>query len=136
MLIKLTPAIDLNEAHAYLQSPGAGGTALFIGTVRNKSGGKHVVKLSFEAYESLALKEMQRIALEAEHRWPVLKLLIIHATGDKLIGEPVVVTGVAAAHRDAAFEACRFLIDELKKKVPVWKHEFYNDHSVWVNAHP
>ncbi|MBA9078774.1 molybdenum cofactor biosynthesis protein MoaE [Rufibacter quisquiliarum] len=136
MLIKLVDQIDLNEAFQYLQTPAAGGTNLFVGTVRDHAQGKQVVKLVFEAYAPMALKELEKIANQAKANWPVEKLLILHALGEKQIGEPVVVTGVASAHRNAAFEATRFLIDELKKTVPIWKKEYYLDNSVWVNAHP
>lgn len=136
MLIRIDANIDMNEAFAYLQSPEAGGHVLFIGTVRNQAQGKVVVKLSFEAYHSMALKEMNRIAALAASKWEIKRLVIIHATGSKNVGEPVVITGVSAVHRDTAFQACQFLIDELKKTVPIWKNEFFEDNSVWVNAHP
>lgn len=136
MLISIVKKIDLNEAYRYLQSPDAGAINLFIGTVRNHAQGKKVDKLTFEAYGPMALKEMNRIALEAKNKWQLNKLAIMHVTGEKEVGEPVVLIGVSCAHRQASFEACRFLIDELKKTVPIWKHEFYEDNSVWVNAHP
>ena len=136
MLIKLVEHIDLNEAYAYLNSPDAGAVNLFVGTVRNQTKGKEVVRLDFEAYDAMALKQMEHLANEAMGKWPLVNLAIIHAVGAKDPGTAVVVIGVASAHRDASFEACRFLIDELKKTVPIWKKEFYEDNSVWVNAHP
>lgn len=136
MLVKIVDQVDLNEAYQYLQSPSAGGLDLFIGTVRNHAQGKEVVKLVFEAYAPMALKEMQKIAQRAQQQWPIEKLVMLHAVGEKQVGEPVVIIGVASAHREAAFTACRFLIDELKKTVPIWKKEYYQDNSVWVNAHP
>ncbi len=136
MLIKIVEHIDLNEAYAYLQSPEAGAVNLFVGTVRNHSKGKDVVRLDFEAYDAMAIRQMEHIANEAFDKWPLVKLAIVHAVGAKDPGTPVVVIGVSSAHRDASFEACRFLIDELKKTVPIWKKEFYEDNSVWVNAHP
>ncbi|WP_205500818.1 molybdenum cofactor biosynthesis protein MoaE [Rufibacter psychrotolerans] len=136
MLIKLVEEVDVTEAYHSLQSPGAGGIDIFIGTVRNHAQGKEVTKLVFEAYAPMALKEMQKIARAAQQQWPIEKLVMLHAVGEKLVGEPVVIIGVASAHRDAAFTACRFLIDELKKTVPIWKKEYYQDNSVWVNAHP
>lgn len=136
MLIKIVEHIDLNEAYAYLQSPEAGAVNLFVGTVRNHSKGKDVIRLDFEAYDAMAIRQMEHIAYEAVNKWPLVKLAIIHAVGAKDPGTPVVVVGVSSAHRDASFEACRFLIDELKKTVPIWKKEFYEDNSVWVNAHP
>ncbi|WP_207430221.1 molybdenum cofactor biosynthesis protein MoaE [Sabulibacter ruber] len=136
MLIKLVEEVDVTEAYHYLQSPSAGGIDIFIGTVRDHAQGKEVTKLVFEAYAPMALKEMQKIAEAAQQQWPIEKLVMLHAVGEKLVGEPVVIIGVASAHRDAAFTACRFLIDELKKTVPIWKKEYYQDNSVWVNAHP
>ncbi|MBC3541602.1 molybdenum cofactor biosynthesis protein MoaE [Rufibacter sediminis] len=136
MLIKIVEEVDLQEAYHYLQDPAAGGIDLFVGTVRNNAQGKHVVKLVFEAYAPMALKEMQKLAAAAQQQWPIEKLVMLHAVGEKLVGEPVVIIGVASAHREAAFTASRFLIDELKKTVPIWKKEFYEDNSVWVNAHP
>jgi molybdopterin synthase catalytic subunit len=136
MLIKIVDNIDLNEAYAYLQSPVSGAVNLFVGTVRNHSHGKDVIKLVFEAYEAMALKEMHKIAEAAQSRWQLDKVAIIHAVGEKQPGEAVVITGASSVHRKASFEACQFLIDELKKTVPIWKHEFFKDNSVWVNAHP
>ena len=134
--IKIINQIDLNEAYSYLNSPDAGAINLFVGTVRNHAHSKAVKKLAFEAYEPMALKEMEKLAAQATANWTLSKVLIHHVVGEKAIGEPVVVIGVASPHRQAAFEACRFLIDELKKTVPIWKKEFYEDGSMWVNAHP
>jgi molybdopterin synthase catalytic subunit len=136
MLIKIVDNIDLNEAYAYLQSPVSGAVNLFVGTVRNHSHNKEVVKLVFEAYEAMALKEMRKIAEAAQSRWQLDKIVMIHAVGEKQPGEAVVITGTSSVHRKASFEACQFLIDELKKTVPIWKHEFFKDNSMWVNAHP
>lgn len=136
MKVELVENIDLNTVHGYLQHPEAGAINLFVGTVRNHAHQKAVKKLVFEAYPEMAVKHMERIATEAQEKWPLKKVLVIHTVGDKKIGEPVVVIGVSSAHRDASFEACRFMIDELKKTVPIWKKEFYNDDSTWVNAHP
>lgn len=136
MLIKIVDSIDINEAYQFLHSPDTGAVNLFIGTVRNHTKGKEVIKLVFETYDAMALKEMNKLAAAATNKWHINKLLILHVTGEKKPGEAVVVIGVTSAHRDASFEACRFLIDELKKTVPIWKKEFYTDNSVWVNAHP
>ena len=136
MLIRIVDNIDLNKAYAYLQSPVSGAVNLFVGTVRNHSHDKEVVKLVFEAYEAMALKEMHKIAEAAQSRWQLDKVVMIHAVGEKQPGEAVVITGASSVHRKASFEACQFLIDELKKTVPIWKHEFFKDNSVWVNAHP
>jgi molybdopterin synthase catalytic subunit len=135
-LIELVPHVDLQQAFGFLQTPETGGIDLFVGTVRNHANGKSVLRLDFEAYEPMALAELEKIAARAAAQWPVQRLVIQHALGTKLVGEPVVITGIAAAHRQAAFEACCFLIDELKRSVPIWKKEYYTDSSIWVAAHP
>ena len=135
-MIKLVTQIDLNEAYLSLHHPEAGGMSIFIGAVRNHAHGKGVIQLDFEGYEPMALKEMAAIAERATAIWPIKKLVMIHALGMKNIGEPVVVVGTATAHRDAAFESCKCLIDALKKTVPIWKKEYFQDQTVWVNAHP
>lgn len=117
-------------------SPQCGGIDVFIGTVRNQTKGKTVVRLEFEAYEKMALNEMEKIAAEAFGRWPVQKLLVHHRVGILDVGEVPVVIAVAAAHRDAAFEACRYVIDTLKQTVPIWKKEVFEDGETWVAAHP
>lgn len=136
MLIEITDHIDLDKASLFLRSPDAGGTALFIGTVRNQAGGRQVLQLEFEAYEPMAILEMKKIAANAHSRWPLTGLVIQHVIGARQVGEAVVVVGASSAHRRAAFDACQFLIDSLKATVPIWKKESYTDGSVWVNAHP
>jgi molybdopterin synthase catalytic subunit len=117
-------------------SPESGGIDVFIGTVRNATKGKKVLKLDFEAYEPMAISEMNKIAEQAFERWPVQKILIHHRTGLLQVGEVPVVVAVSATHRDAAFDACRYIIDTLKQTVPIWKKESFEDGDVWVAAHP
>jgi len=136
-MIKLVTTIDINEAYSALHHPEAGGLALFIGTVRNHTSGKSgVTQLDFEGYEPMAVREMEALAQKAQSKWPIKKLVMIHALGSKKVGDPVVIIGTATAHRKDAFESCEFLIDELKKSVPIWKREHFDDHTVWVNSHP
>jgi molybdopterin synthase catalytic subunit len=116
--------------------PESGGIDVFIGTVRNATKGKKVVRLEFEAYEKMAITEMEKIAVYAKNNWPIQKLLIHHRNGVLAIGEIPVVIAVSAAHRDAAFDACRYVIDTLKQTVPIWKKEIFEDGEVWVAAHP
>lgn len=134
--ILLVNHINLDEIYTWLQDPQAGGINLFIGNVRNHAQGKAVLKLEFEGYKPMALREMEKLAAEALKKWPIKKLLMVHALGSKQIGDPVVVIGTATAHRKDAFEATRFLIDELKNTVPIWKKEYFADQTIWVNAHP
>jgi molybdopterin synthase catalytic subunit len=117
-------------------SPESGGIDVFIGTVRNATKGKPVIHLEFEAYEKMAVNEMGKIAAQAFEKWPIQKILIHHRTGVLQIGEIPVIIAVSAAHRDAAFDACRYLIDTLKQTVPIWKKEIFEDGEVWVAAHP
>lgn len=120
----------------WIMSPESGGIDVFIGTVRNATKGKPVLKLDFEAYEPMAISEMEKIARQAFEKWPVQKVLIHHRTGTLQVGEVPVIIAVSAAHRDAAFEACRYIIDTLKQTVPIWKKEAFEDGEVWVAAHP
>ena len=116
--------------------PESGGINVFIGTVRDATRGKKVLRLEFEAYEKMAIKEINKIAEETVRRWPVQRIVFHHRTGVLQIGEIPVVIAVSAAHRDAAFEACRYAIDTLKETVPIWKKEIFEDGEVWVAAHP
>jgi molybdopterin synthase catalytic subunit len=128
--------INTDEVIAAVQADGAGAINVFIGTVRNKTQAKSVVRLEFEAYESMALKKMQELADQASARWPVQKVAIVHRTGILPIGEAAVVIAVSTPHRKASFEACEFIIDTLKEIVPIWKKEIFEDGEVWVAAHP
>ncbi|MEO8112087.1 MAG: molybdenum cofactor biosynthesis protein MoaE [Ginsengibacter sp.] len=120
----------------WVMAPETGGINVFIGTVRNLTKGKNVIRLEFEAYESMALSEMYKIAKDVFKKWSLQKVLIHHRTGVLQTGEVPVVIAVAAAHRDAAFMACRYIIDTLKQTVPIWKKEVFEDGEVWVAAHP
>ncbi|HTI61538.1 molybdenum cofactor biosynthesis protein MoaE [Mucilaginibacter sp.] len=128
--------LNMQSCIDWVMSPQSGGIDVFIGTVRNATKGKAVVRLDFEAYEPMALKEMEKIAAQAFEKWPVQKLLIHHRVGTLAVGEIPVIIAVSCAHRDAAFEACRFVIDTLKQTVPIWKKEVFEDGEVWVAAHP
>lgn len=128
--------LDIMTCIDQVLQPASGGIDAFIGTVRDKTKGKTVLRLEFEAYTSMALREMRRIAETAFEKWPLHTLVIHHRTGVLLPGETAVVIVVSAAHRDAAFEACRYAIDTLKQTVPIWKKEVFEDGEVWVAAHP
>ncbi|MDO3625265.1 molybdenum cofactor biosynthesis protein MoaE [Mucilaginibacter sp. BT774] len=128
--------LNIQSCIDWVMTPQSGGINIFIGTVRNATKGKIVMRLEFEAYEAMALKEMHKIAEKAFSKWPVQKLLIHHRIGVLKVGEVPVIIGVSCAHRDAAFEACRYIIDTLKETVPIWKKEIFEDGEVWVAAHP
>ncbi len=135
--IHISPTLlDTQSCIDWVTTPESGGINVFIGTVRNATKGKPVTGLEFEAYVPMALSEMKKIAETAMARWPLNKVLIHHRTGLLNIGEIPVIIAVSAAHRDAAFEACRYAIDTLKQTVPIWKKEVFEDGEVWVAAHP
>ncbi len=123
-------------AENFVADEGAGGTVVFVGTVRIQTKGKKVLKLEFESYEPMAIKEMQKIAEAAAKKWDALKIAIHHRVGLLQVGEIPVVIAVSTPHRKAAFEACAYCIDTLKETVPIWKKEFFEDGEVWVAAHP
>jgi len=128
--------LNIQACIDWAMHPECGGIDVFIGTVRDKTKGKQVIKLEFESYEAMAIKEMRKIADDVLQKWPVKKILIHHRTGILSIGEVPVVIAVSAAHRAAAFEACRYTIDTLKQTVPIWKKEIFEDGEIWVAAHP
>lgn len=120
----------------YVADDAAGGTTVFIGTVRNQTKGKKVVRLEFEAYVPMAEKEMLKIARQVEQKWNALHVAIHHRVGVLEVGEIPVIIAVSTPHRKAAFEACEYAIDTLKETVPIWKKEIFEDGEVWVAAHP
>ena len=122
--------IDLVALHAV--SPKDGALCLFVGVMRNENGGRPVLRLEYEAYEEMALPLMAEIEAEVKGRWPVTEVRMVHRLGPMAIGEASVAVAVAAPHRAEAFAACRYAIDTLKAKVPIWKKEFYADGSLWL----
>jgi molybdopterin synthase catalytic subunit len=127
--------IDTSAARRELTDASAGGYASFEGWVRDHNEGLEVRRLEYEAFEALALKEGERVLAEALSRFPIGKVACIHRVGDLGIGELAVWVGVSAAHRGEAFDACRYVIDEIKHRLPIWKKEHYaNGDSGWVNC--
>lgn len=120
----------------FVGDDGTGGLVTFIGTVRNNTKGRPVVRLEFEAYVPMAISEMRKIAETAAKQWPVEKMAIHHRVGTLEIGGIAVVIAVSTPHRKAAFAACAYAIDTLKETVPIWKKEIFADGEVWVAAHP
>jgi molybdopterin synthase catalytic subunit len=134
-MIQITnESINPDDVLARVGDDGSGGVVLFLGKTRDHSRGEQVVGLEYEAYESLALKQMEKIAAEVHQRWPIRAIAIVHRIGYLKVGEVSVAIAVACAHRGEAFEACRFAIDALKKTVPIWKKEFRPDGSFWVEG--
>lgn len=127
--------LDVARVHAEVAAPGAGAVVLFIGSVRELNVGRAVVSLRYEAYVAMALAELERIATETRRRWPGTALAAEHRTGELAVGEVAVVVAAAHAHREDAFAACRYLIEELKRRVPIWKEERYGDGGArWLGA--
>lgn len=132
-LLLTTEPLDLAEAAALVADPGAGGTCIFSGTVRDHSPAGRVTGLRYEAYEDLARARLRELAEELGARWPLRRVAILHRTGDLDVGEISVIVACSAAHRAEAFEACREGIEQLKERVPVWKKEFLvSGESSWV----
>ncbi len=115
-------------------APCDGAVAVFVGVVRNQNAGRAVVRLEYEAYEEMALAQMTEIAAEAHRRFPVSELRMVHRLGRLEVGEASVAVSVTSPHRDEAFRACRFAIDTLKARVPIWKKEYYGDGSAWLGT--
>lgn len=129
--IRQTP-LSVDECVAAVTRAGAGGIDVFIGTVRDRNDGKDVTVLEYEAYGSMAEKEMRRIAGEIEQEIPEVRLAVLHRVGRLEVGDAAVVCAASAPHRDEAFRACRLLIDRIKHRVPIWKREHGPDGPYWV----
>jgi molybdopterin synthase catalytic subunit len=126
--------LSLEEVRSAVSDPGAGAIALFAGTVRDIDGGQGVVRLSYSAHPSAAA-EIRRVAEKVAAEFGVLALAAVHRVGDLDIGDLAVVVAVSCPHRGEAFEACRQLIDTLKREVPIWKHQRFADgSSEWVGS--
>ena len=128
--------IDVSDIKEELEHPEDGAAILFEGVVRNNTRGRRTLYLDYEAYESMALNEMEKLAQAALERFKVRDVCLVHRLGRLQIGETSVLIGVGSAHRAAAFEACRWLIDTLKKTVPIWKKEHFEDGAVWADGEP
>jgi molybdopterin synthase catalytic subunit len=129
-------AIDTKEAVGTLKGPEDGAVVAFEGIVRNHTRGRRTLFLEYEAYEEMALKEMARLAGQACEQFHIRKAGLIHRLGRLGINETSVLIVVVSPHRAAAFEACRWLIDTLKKTVPIWKKEHFADGAVWADGEP
>jgi molybdopterin synthase catalytic subunit len=126
--------IDTGALLTAVQSPERGGVACFLGAVRNHHGGREVLRLEYSAYAPMVEAECARIVAECQERWDVA-IALRHRVGALEIGDTAVAVVAASAHRDAAFAACRYVIEELKLRVPIWKREYYADGSVgWVSS--
>ncbi len=138
MTIALTDQpIDVAAALRAAEDPAAGAVNAFVGTIRDHSDGRRVVRLHYEAYDAMALHQLRRVAEQAREKWPMLaRVVVIHRKGTLEIGDVAVVVAVSTPHRAESFAACQFIIDTLKQVVPIWKKEEYEDGTTWVAAHP
>lgn len=127
-------ALSIDEVFAAVGDDAAGGTTIFVGTVRDQDHGKPVTRLSYSAHPS-AEAELRRVAEKVAADFPVTALAAVHRVGDLRLGDIAVIVGVACPHRGEAFEASRRLIDDLKSEVPIWKNQLFADGSAeWVGA--
>ncbi len=128
--------IDAGKLVAAAKQGEDGAVVVFDGIVRNNSRGRQTLHLDYEAYEEMAAKQMDELAREARGKFCVRHVTIVHRLGRLLVGETSVLIVVASAHRAQAFEACRWVIDRLKKTVPIWKKETFVDGAVWADGEP
>lgn len=136
IVLSAEDALQLVACQDFVVSDQTGGIVHFVGTVRNQTKGKMVLKLDFEAYEPMAVKEMYKIAEQALTQFDIQKIAIHHRIGSLKVGDIPVIIAVSSAHRKAAFAACEYAIDTLKDTVPIWKKEYFEDGEVWVSATP
>lgn len=128
--------IDSASIVAAAKAGSDGAVCVFDGIVRDNTRGRQTLYLDYEAYREMALEQMQRLAAEAIERFRVRDISLVHRLGRLHVGETSVLIVVASAHRGAAFDACRWLIDTLKKTVPIWKRETFADGAVWADGEP
>jgi molybdopterin synthase catalytic subunit/molybdopterin converting factor small subunit len=128
--------IDTTAVLEEIKHPEDGAAVVFEGVVRDHTRGRRTLYLDYEAYEPMALKQMEELALQALAQFQVRDVRLVHRLGRLEIGETSVLIVVASAHRAAAFEACRWLIDTLKRTVPIWKKEYFEDGAVWADGEP
>ncbi|MGA8501564.1 MAG: molybdenum cofactor biosynthesis protein MoaE [Candidatus Sulfotelmatobacter sp.] len=128
--------IDTQGVLARMKQGGDGASVVFEGLVRNQTRGRRTLYLDYEAYEEMALRQMESLAEQALKQFQVREVALVHRLGRLEIGETSVLIVVASAHRAAAFDACRWLIDTLKRTVPIWKKEYFEDGVVWADGEP
>jgi molybdopterin synthase catalytic subunit len=132
ILTGLREALRAEEALEAVGDPGAGGTVLFLGTVRDHNAETDVERLDYSAYPEMAERVLREVAEEAAAKWPLEAVAILHAVGELAVGQPTVAVACSSAHRGEAFEAARYCIDETKRRVPIWKRERGPAGDHWV----
>jgi molybdopterin synthase catalytic subunit len=137
MRVEITDGvIAMEEIVAAVKAGADGAVCVFDGIVRDNTRGRRTLHLDYEAYREMALGQMREIAVEAVSKFGVRDVALVHRLGRLVVGETSVLIVVASAHRGAAFDACRWLIDTLKKSVPIWKKEQFVDGAVWADGEP
>ncbi len=130
----ISDTIDEAALVEAVRTPVAGAIATFAGAVRDNNKGRAVLYLEYEAYDPMAHKVLERIAKEARERFEIEDIAIAHRTGRMEISEDSVFIAVSSVHRPAAFDACRYAIDEIKREVPIWKKEYFEGGEVWIEG--
>jgi molybdopterin synthase catalytic subunit len=133
----LTSPLEVARATEFVSVPKAGGIDIFLGTTRAElsASGHELIALDYQAYDSMARRQLKDLADGARQKWPVLRLAILHRLGRVLVGEASVLIAVSTPHRAESFEACRWIIDQLKKDVTIWKQEIWaGGQATWVHA--
>ncbi len=128
--------LDPARIETLIETTAAGGRVIFVGSVRSTNRGREVVRLHYEAYEPMALQVLAAIADESRRQFGALAVAVHHRVGELGLGDVAVVVAVAAEHRDGAFAACRYVIDQLKARAPIWKKEIYRDGESWLSHTP
>ena len=128
--------LEADKVTALVSNPSQGGVVVFTGNVRDRTKGKKVLRLEYQAYQPMAISEMEKIRQTVLAQWPQSQIAIHHRVGTLQIGEAAVIIAVSTPHRAQAFKACEWAIDTLKEQVPIWKKEIFEDGEVWVAAHP
>lgn len=134
LLLLVRDPIDPDALVRHVREPEDGAVVTFDGCVRNHSHGRRTLYLNYEAYESMALSKIREIAAEIHKKFAIHRVAIAHRLGRLEIGESSVFIAISSAHRPAAFDACRFAIDTLKRTVPIWKKEYFEDGAVWADG--
>jgi len=127
-------AINVDSVVNKVLNTDSGAVVIFLGTVRRSSQGREVLYLEYEAYESMAMREFRKLAVETKSKWDVKKVSIVHRIGRLKVGEVSVVIAVASPHRDHAYKASRYIIEKLKHEVPIWKKEAWAGGLEWIHG--
>src|ERR1700730_7118790 len=134
LILRVDKTIDADALIRHVRTGADGAIVTFDGCVRNQSHGRSTLYLDYEAYETMAIAKMHEIAAESRSKFSIDRVAIAHRLGRLKIGETSVFIAVSAPHRPAAFEACRYAIDALKRTVPIWKKEYFEDGAVWADG--